>query len=57
MFISIRDNCVAQNKSNATLKFEAFLSMIFYKLVLIIYLIPGHSHILPDRVVPWVEKV
>ena len=56
VFISIRDNCVAQNKSNSTLKFEAFLSMTFYELVLIIYLIPGHSHMLPDRVVAWVKK-
>eukprot|EP01038_Epipyxis_sp_PR26KG_P018208 gene18208-25613_t len=56
VFISIRDNCVGQNKSNVTLKLECFLSMSFYERVLIIYLIPGHSHMLPDRVVSWVKK-
>jgi len=54
--IRIRDNCVGQNKSNAVLKLECFLSMSFYERVLVIYLIPGHSHMLPDRVVSWVKK-
>jgi hypothetical protein len=41
VFISIRDNCVGQNKSNITMKFEQFLTLAgFYKRVLIIYLIP-----------------
>jgi len=55
-FISIRDNCVGQNKSNITLNFECFLAMTFYKRILLIYLIPGHSHMVTDRVVSWAKK-
>lgn len=55
-FVSIRDNCVGQNKSNATLKLACFLSMSFYKKVLIVYLIPGHSHMIADRVVAWAKR-
>lgn len=55
-FISIRDNCVCQNKSNITLKFECFLSMTFYERVLLIFLIPGHSHMVADRIVSWVKR-
>ena len=56
VFISIRDNCVGQNKSNVTLKLECFLSLSFYEKVLIIYLLPGHSHMIADRVVAWAKK-
>jgi hypothetical protein len=45
-FVSIRDNCVGQNKSNHTFKLECLLSMLFYERVLIVFLIPGHSHML-----------
>lgn len=55
-FISIRDKCVGQNKSNITLKFECFLSMSFYERVLLIFLIPGHSHMVADRIVSWVKR-
>ena len=53
--ISIRDNCVGQNKSNATMQFDCFMAMFFYKRVIIIYLIPGHSYMIADRVVIWVK--
>ena len=55
VFISVRDNCVGQNKSNATMQFDCFLSLSFYKRVLILYLIPGHSHMMADRVVAWAK--
>ena len=55
-YISIRDNCVGQNKSNVTMQFDCFMAMSFYKRVMIIYLIPGHSHMIADRVVAWVKR-
>ena len=55
-FISIRDNCVGQNKSHITMQFDCFLSLSFYKRVLLIYLIPDHSHMVADRVVAWVKQ-
>ncbi len=29
------------------------MSLLFYERILIVYFIPGHSHMLPDRVVAW----
>ena len=55
IFISIWDNCVGQNKSNTTMQFDAFLSLSLYKRVLVIFFIPGHSHMIPDRVVAWMK--
>ena len=55
IYISIRDKCVGQNKSNVTLQFDWIMSLSFYKIVMVIYLIPGHSHMLPDRVMAWVK--
>ena len=54
-FISVRDNCVGQNKSNVTMMFDCWLSLCFYERVLVLYLIPGHSHMMADRVVAWVK--
>ena len=51
--ISILDNCVGQNKSNVTMIFNAFLSLVFYERVVLLYLIPGQSHMIADRVVAW----
>ena len=56
LYISIRDNCVGQNKSNVTLQFDSFMAQSFYERVMVIYLIPGHSHMLPDRVVAWAKR-
>jgi hypothetical protein len=56
-FIGVYDNCVGQNKSNITLKFASFLTLSgFYERVLLIYFIPGHSHMVADRVVAWVKR-
>ena len=37
------------------MQFDCFLSLSFYKRVLILYLIPGHSHMMADRVVAWAK--
>ena len=47
--VSIMDNCVGQNKSQAMMKYFAMLSVLFYDKVVLLYLIPGHSHMKPDR--------
>ena len=46
VLISIRENYVGQNESNVTLLFNAWLSMTLHDHFLIIFLIPGWSHIL-----------
>ena len=56
VYLAIRDNCVGQNKSNVTIHFDCWLSLSFYKRVLIVYLIPGHSHMMSDRVVAWAKQ-
>ena len=48
MLYLVSDNCTAQNKSQAVLKFYMFLSMTFYKKVYILFLEAGHSHFYPD---------
>lgn len=54
--LRILDNCIGQNKSNIVLKFFAMLSLLYYKKVTLIYLIPGHSHMIADRVVAWMKR-
>eukprot|EP01032_Pedospumella_encystans_P013339 gene13340-15365_t len=54
--ISIMDNCVGQNKSQVMMKFFAMLSVLLYDKMVLLYLIPGHSHMKPDRVVGWVKN-
>lgn len=46
--ISMRDKCVVQNKSNVTKKYACFQSLIFYQRAIIIFLLPGHSHMAAD---------
>ncbi|ETO83580.1 hypothetical protein F444_02423, partial [Phytophthora nicotianae P1976] len=46
----IMDNCVGQNKSRAVFAFYAMLSVVFYKKVVLLFLLPGHSHNAADRV-------
>lgn len=53
---SILDNCVGQNKSNVVMKFAAMMSLLFYKKVALLFLIPGHSHMIADRVVAWMKN-
>jgi hypothetical protein len=52
----IMDNCVGQNKSQAVLMFMSFLSQLFYKRVVCHYLVSGHSHMCPDRVVSHAKR-
>ena len=33
--------------------FNVLLSLVFYECVVLLYLIPGHSHMIADRVVAW----
>ena len=37
------------------MKFFAMLSVLLYDKVVLLYLLPGHSHMKPDRVVAWVK--
>ena len=53
--LRILDNCVGQNKSNTIMKFFALLSLLFYRKVTLVFLIPGHSHMVADRVVAWMK--
>ena len=46
ILVVILDNCVGQNKSQCVMRFFAMLSILFYKKVVLIYLIPGHSPML-----------
>ena len=56
VLIVVLDNCVGQNKSQNVLKFFAMLSVLKYKKVVLFYLIPGHSHMIADRVVAWLKN-
>jgi hypothetical protein len=47
------DNCVGQNKSKVVFMFYALLSLLFYDKVVLLFLIPSHSHNQVDRVVAW----
>ena len=49
--MSLLDNCVGQNKSQLVMKFMCMLSICFYEQVALLYFLPGHSHMVPDRVV------
>lgn len=44
------------NKSQAVVQFFALLSVLKYKKVVMFYLIPGHSHMIADRVVAWYKN-
>ncbi len=49
--MTLLDNCVGQNKSQKVMKFACLLSVLFYDTVALLYFLPGHTHMLPDRVV------
>ena len=49
--MSLLDNCVGQNKSQVVMKFFCMLSFLFYDTVALFYFLPGHSHMIPDRIV------
>lgn len=48
--MTLLDNCVGQNKSQLVMKFCCLLSVIFYETVALMFFLPGHTHMLPDRV-------
>ena len=50
LVIKVMDNCVGQNKSQLTMLFDAFCSLVLFERVADFYLIPGHSHMRPDNV-------
>jgi hypothetical protein len=56
VFVGLYDNCSAQNKSNPTMKLACYLSLSFYEKVLLLYFIPGHTHMVCDRVVGWCKR-
>ena len=53
----IMDNCVVQNKSKIFFRFFALLSILCYKKIIILFLIPGHSHQFADKIVSWCRRV
>ena len=54
--MTLLDNCVGQNKSQKVMKFACLLSLFFYETVALMYFLPGHTHMLPDRVVAHCKK-
>ena len=57
VLIVVMDNCVGQNKSKAIMNFFAMLSIVFpFQRVMLLFLVSGHSHMNPDRVVSWVRS-
>ena len=48
--MTLLDNCVGQNKSQIVMKFACLMSVLFYETVALMFFLPGHTHMLPDRV-------
>lgn len=48
---TLMDNCVGQNKSQCCMRFYALLSVLFFPTVSAFFFLPGHSHMICDRVV------
>lgn len=51
--VNLLENCVGQNKSNVVMKFFAMVSLLLFKKVVLLYLIPGHNHMAAYRIVAW----
>ena len=56
ILVSVRDNCVGQNKSKAVLSFCTLLTLLFYDRVIVHFLAKGHSHMRPDQVTAWMKR-
>ena len=57
ILFQVMDNNVGQNKSELVFKYMAMLSLTWFPDgVTLLYLLPGHSHMAPDRVVGWLRK-
>ena len=51
------DNNVGQNKSQVNFMFFAMLSLTWFPDgVILLFLLPGHSHMAPDRTTSWLRK-
>ena len=57
MCMTLLDNCVGQNKSQAVMQFYAMIQLIFYPQLACLYLKSGHSHMVADRVVGWTKGI
>jgi hypothetical protein len=53
ILLVILNNCVIQNKLQLVMEFFALLSILFYSKVMLVYLIPRHSHNIANRVIAW----
>jgi hypothetical protein len=53
MLLLVLDNCVGQNKSRSVFQFYSMLSLLFYKKVTLLYLLPGHSH---NALIEWCRR-
>jgi hypothetical protein len=53
ILVVIFNNCVGQNKSQIVMQFFTLLSITCYTKIMLIYLIPGHSHNIADRIIAW----
>ncbi len=53
ILVVIFDNYVEQNKSQLVMQFFALLSIMFFIKVVLIYLIPKHSHNTANQIVTW----
>ena len=42
---------MGQNKSQVVMKFMSLLSLLFYETVALLFFMPGHTHMVADRVV------
>ena len=54
--MTLLDNCVGKNKSQIVMKFQCLLSILFYETVALLYFLPGHTHMQPDRVVAYCKQ-
>ena len=52
----VMDNCVGQNKSQATMMYECIMSLILDQKAIINYMISGHSHMKPDLTVAHMKR-
>ncbi len=57
ILLVILNNYVGQNKLQLVMQFFTLLSILFYSKVVLVYLIPGHSHNIVDRVIAWCHNV
>jgi hypothetical protein len=57
IMLVIPDNYAGQNKLQLVMQFFTLLSILFYSKVVLVYLIPRHSHNIANRVIAWCRNV